>query len=408
MRDLAFYKETTLPILRQVFKNFSSDQCMRIAASLSYTTLLSLVPLLSISFAIFAAFPAFDGVQAQVQSYVFENFVPSAGSTVADYLATFTSKTGNMTTIGIVGLSVTALMLLATIEDALNRIFKVKAKRPLVSRFLMFWALLTLGPLLIGASLSLSTYFYALNAWVPVDQLSGAAHVSGFLRLIVPNIMIIAALTLFYLFVPNRSIAFKNALFGGIMAGVSFAILKKLFGLYISHFPSYQAIYGVLATIPIFLIWMYLTWAVVLMGATLAATLQDWGQVHFSSPQLRRPIDKLAAALSILTILQQRFDTKGGVTPYNSLEKTIAPTVLNPLLQDLEKIGLILRDHQNHFGLAQDLSQTPLFILYQGLGLSLTDLNSPQFSDLVRQEEANLAVSIAHFLKQENSNLPQD
>ena len=248
---MTFDKQALGEIWKMVMRRFGEDQCMRIAASLSYTSLLSLVPLMAISFAIFAAFPAFDGVQQQLQAYVFENFVPAAGDAVSEYLKTFTEKTGGMTTIGIVGLGVTAIMLLATIEDALNRIFRVREKRPFVSRLLMFWALLTLGPLLMGASLSLSTYFYALTNWVDVDGL-GVGSVSSFASVILPNLMVMAALTFFYIFVPNRTISWRNGIIGGVTAGFLFGVLKKLFGLYVSHFPSYQAIYGVLATIPIF------------------------------------------------------------------------------------------------------------------------------------------------------------
>jgi len=370
---------------------------MRIAASLSYTTLLSLVPLLSISFAIFAAFPAFDGVQAQVQSYVFENFVPAAGNAVADYLETFTSKTGNMTTIGILGLGVTSLMLLATIEDALNRIFKVHGKRPLVSRLLMFWALLTLGPLLIGASLSLSTYFYAVSAWVPVDQF-GAAEASGFLRLVLPNLMVIAALTFFYLFVPNRPIALKNALIGGSFAGISFAILKKLFGLYISHFPSYQAIYGVLATIPIFLIWMYLTWAVVLMGASVTATLQDWGKVRLKDSTIRHPIEKLRAALHILSIVHENFQKGKGATPVSVLEQTLDQTICHAVLLDLKNSGFVAEDSQSAVFLAKDLSQAPLSNLHHALGLSLGLLPDEKLTALSAQEDQTLNAPVLSFL----------
>ncbi|WP_135076939.1 YihY family inner membrane protein [Terasakiella sp. SH-1] len=366
-----FDKEAIAEIWKLVLRRFGEDQCLRIAASLSYTSLLSLVPLMAISFAIFAAFPAFEGVQQQLQSYVFENFVPAAGDAVSQYLKSFTEKTGGMTTIGIVGLGVTAIMLLATIEDALNRIFRVREKRPFVSRLLMFWALLTLGPLLMGASLSLSTYFYALANWVNVDQMGGI-NVSAFASVILPNVMVMAALTFFYIFVPNRTISKRNGLIGGVAAGAVFAVLKTLFGLYVSHFPSYQAIYGVLATIPIFLIWMYLAWAVVLMGALLTATLEDWGHTAFREGKLITPADRLAAALHALRLLKEQHG-KGGPLADTILNQELGTHVASEVMKALNKAGFVALTGEDKWVLARDLTQAELAELHQVLGLELTD-----------------------------------
>ena len=198
--DDFFNKIEIVEIAKTVLSRFREDEWLRIAASLSYTTALSLVPLLAISFAIFAAFPTFEGVQQQLQNYVFDNFVPSAGEVVGNYLNSFTEKTGGMTAVGIVGLGLTAIMLLATIESALNRIFHVQAIRSVASRLLMFWALLTMGPLMIGASLSLSTYFFALTVWFDAVPITGFGASIG--SWILPNIIMMAALTFMYIFVP--------------------------------------------------------------------------------------------------------------------------------------------------------------------------------------------------------------
>jgi len=386
-------KQVLAEIWKLVLRRFGEDQCMRIAASLSYTSLLSLVPLMAISFAIFAAFPAFEGVQQQLQSYVFENFVPAAGDAVSKYLKTFTEKTGGMTTVGIVGLGVTAIMLLATIEDALNRIFRVREKRPFVSRLLMFWALLTLGPLLMGASLSLSTYFYALTNWVNVDQVGGF-NVSAFASVILPNVMVMAALTFFYIFVPNRSISWRNGIIGGFVAGFMFGVLKKMFGLYVSHFPSYQAIYGVLATIPIFLIWMYLTWAVVLMGALLTATLEDWGRTSFREGKIVTPADKMAAALHALRLLKEQH-AKGGSLEDRILNRELGSHVATDVMKALAKADFVASTGEDKWVLARDLSNAELAELHKVLDLELTDAQYGKgnaYHAIEEAEQARLSV----------------
>jgi len=370
-----------------ILRRFGEDQCLRIAASLSYTSLLSLVPLMAISFAIFAAFPAFEGVQEELQAYVFDNFVPAAGDAVAQYLQTFTEKTGGMTTLGIVGLGVTAVMLLATIEDALNRIFRVREKRPFVSRLLMFWALLTLGPLLMGASLSLSTYFYALTNWMPVDGVGGL-NVSAFASVILPNVMMMAALTFFYIFVPNRSISWKNGIIGGVVAGFFFAVLKKAFGLYVSNFPSYQAIYGVLATIPIFLIWMYLTWTVVLMGALLTATLEDWGRSAMRKGKAITPAEKMAAALHALRLLKEQHG-KGGALEDRILARELGSDVAVEVMKALNTAGFVALTEEDKWVLARDLGQAQLHELHHILGLDLhsQDLGQGRSAQAISEAE---------------------
>ncbi|MDV7340117.1 YihY family inner membrane protein [Terasakiella sp. A23] len=366
-----FDKQALGEIWKIIIRRFGEDQCMRIAASLSYTSLLSLVPLMAISFAIFAAFPAFEGVQHEIQAYVFENFVPAAGDAVSSYLNTFMAKTGGMTTLGIVGLGVTAIMLLATIEDALNRIFRVRVKRPFVSRLLMFWAVLTLGPLLMGVSLSLSTYFYALTNWVEQDGLGGVS-VSGFLSFVLPNVMVMAALTFFYIFVPNRNISWKNGVIGGVVAGILFAVLKKLFGLYVSNFPSYQAIYGVLAAIPIFLVWMYLTWAVVLMGALLTASLEDFERLDQTKKKEVTPADRMMGALEALRLLKVQH-VAGGSLSDHVITKELGSHIAADVMKLLNEAGFVAVTEDEQWVLARDLTETNLAELHKTLGLDLTE-----------------------------------
>jgi len=387
-------------IAKTVLSRFRKDECLRIAASLSYTTALSLVPLLAISFAIFAAFPTFEGVQQQLQNYVFDNFVPSAGEVVATYLNSFTEKTGKMTAVGIVGLGLTAIMLLATIESALNRIFHVQAIRSVASRLLMFWALLTMGPLMIGASLSLSTYFFALTAWFDVIPTVGFGASIG--SWILPNIIMMAALSFIYIFVPNRNVSWINGLIGAFVAVVLFATLKKLFGLFISNFPSYETIYGVLATIPIFMIWMFLTWAVVLLGAILTAALEDKKSGFFQTDSFISPARLMSASLHVLRILREQ-QHKGGTVHETELNKEIGRRAFSEAIKVLAKAEYVVVTEEGKWILARDLKELDLADLHRILGLDLVEINSSgkELPAIIQAEEArsvSMKISLAEVL----------
>jgi len=263
----------SLQFVTYVANRFLSDQCTVRAASLTYTTLLAIVPLLAISFAIFSAFPAFDSLQMKVQLYIFENFVPQVGDTVLGYLEGFTKQTGKLTTVGIVFLVVTSVMLLLTISNAFDAIWRAKRERTLVGRLLVYWAVLTLAPLLLGASVSLSGYLFTAAQASGVEHYTGAvSHLAGYL----PLLFQFAGFVVLYVVMPNSSVRLRDALIGGFTAALLFEILKKFFGFYVTAVPTYETIYGALATFPIFLIWMYISWLVVLIGAEITAALPEW------------------------------------------------------------------------------------------------------------------------------------
>jgi len=335
--------------VRLVLARFGRDQCMRIAAALSYTSLLALVPLGAIAFAILRAFPVFDNIQDQIKSLLFENFLPESVEGAQVYFDQFVGAAGGMTAVGIVGLAVTAIMLLSTIEAALNSIFHVKAKRPLVPRLMMFWAVMTLGPLLLGGSLSLATYLYALTEWTGAGSIPG---LGGVMARLLPSILAMFAFTVFYAIVPYRSVKTMHALIGGISAGVLFGLLRKLFALYISAFPAYQTIYGALAAVPIFLIWMYLSWAVVLIGAEIAASLPEWGRIRGAEGfDDLNPARKLDAALVSIERLWRK--GRGEDTPHQTRNPQ-REDMLTQALEALRQAGFVALSDQGEWLLKQD------------------------------------------------------
>lgn len=258
------------PLLRLIQQRFREDRCPQVAASLTFTTLLSLVPIATIVLTVFSTFPSFGVMTTQLKLFLLSNMVPeSAGKIISVYMTQFSDKAARLTAVGSALLALTAFMLMQTIDHAFNVIWRVRRQRPLLQRFLIYWAVLTLGPLLVGASLSLTSYLVSLSlGWVKGIPLIGGLPLNA-----TPLLLTITALTLLYLAVPNRTVRFSHALAAGVVAGGAFEVMKKLFTLYLTEFASYTLVYGAFAALPIFLIWIYLSWLVVLLGAVIAAAL---------------------------------------------------------------------------------------------------------------------------------------
>ncbi|MGV3001973.1 virulence factor BrkB family protein [Vibrio sp. E150_018] len=241
------------------------------AGYMAYISLLSLVPLVTVLVTILSQFPVFHGITEQIQEFVFLNFMPAAGDAVKNALNTFISNTSSMTAIGGFFVFVTAMMLISNIDKNLNFIWRVKRKRRLVYSFSMYWMVLTLGPLFMGASLALSSY-------ITSERYLSQEVVSGIYR-ILPMILSMSTFVGLYMLVPNIKVKFLNACTGALVAGLLFELSKKGFAMYITAFPSYQLIYGALAAIPILFVWVYLCWFIVLVGAEVTASLgerEDW------------------------------------------------------------------------------------------------------------------------------------
>ena len=241
--------------VRFLVQRFLADRGAHSAAALTYTTLFAVVPMMTVTFAMLSAIPAFQGVGEQIQFYIFNNFIPSTGATIQEYLVAFTDQAKQLTWFGVGFLMATALMMLLTIEKAFNVIWRVRQPRRGISSFLLYWAILSLGPLLLGAGFAMSTYITSLSL------ISGPHAVVGARTILkaMPLVLSIAAFTLIYAAVPNTRVPLRHAVVGGAFTAVLFEAAKQLFGLYVSYFPSYQLIYGAFAAVPLFLLWVYLS-----------------------------------------------------------------------------------------------------------------------------------------------------
>ena len=264
---LRFPWQTTVVTLRERFRE---DRLGITAGSLTFTTTISLVPLFTVALAIFSAFPMFGRMEVMLQKWLLQSLVPeNIARQVSSHLLQFASKAGQMGWAGAMVLLVTALAMILTIDRKLNDIWRVRTLRPLTQRVLVYWALLTLGPLLVGLSLSLSSYaLSASKGWVG-DMHGGVRVALDALEFLV----VIGAMGALYRYVPNAHVRWSHALLGGLFVSLTLEAAKKLLTWYLASVPTYSAVYGAFATVPILLIWLYLAWVIVLLGAVMVAYL---------------------------------------------------------------------------------------------------------------------------------------
>src|SRR2546425_12269395 len=341
---------TAVDFFHAVARRFHEERGLQTSGSLAYTTLLALVPLLTVALAVATAFPAFDDALAALQLFILENVLPDAPgvSAIPELFSSFSRNAGRLTAIGLAAFLVTGVMLMLTIDNALNRIFRVERRRALPQRVLTYWAVLTLGPVLIGGSLSMTSFAVAAS----LGKLNLNLVADAALRML-PFLFTCAALTVLSAVVPSGRIERQHALAGGILAGIAFELAKRGFALYLARFPTYTLIYGAFATAPIFLVWLYLSWLVVLAGATITAMLPGYS---FAGAERRRPPGiEFAEALGALSVLA-RAHQDGRVASLKRIycHLRILPYRCEHVLERAARLGWVARTGHDDWVLARD------------------------------------------------------
>ena len=257
-------------LVRFALRRLREERLPQVAGSLTFTTTLALVPLLTIVLAIFTMFPAFGQVRTMIDAWFVQNLMPPAiASTISGNLTQFASKAKGLSALGAVALIFTTAATMSLIERVFNQIWGVRQPRPWTQRLLVYWALLTLGPILFGASLSFTSQLVDVTGGLERD-----ASVLATLAFTLASIAVTTGgYTLLYVAVPNRHVAWRDAFWGALAAAIAFEVAKRVFGLFIRQFPTYALIYGALAALPLFLVWIYVTWMITLVGAVLTAAL---------------------------------------------------------------------------------------------------------------------------------------
>ena len=328
-------------------RRFREERALQTAGSLTFTTLLSLAPLLAVALAVASVFPAYEKGIAELQAFILKDALPDTPGVqrFLEQIGSLSRNVGRLTAIGLVAFALTAVLLMRTIDNTVNRIFRVQRGRTALQNVLMYWALLTLGPVLIGASLSLNSF--------AVDASRG----------VLPFLLACAALILLYGVVPARRVEWKHAVIGGIVAGIAFELAKRGFALYLNRVPTIRLVYGAFATIPVFLLWLYLSWVVVLCGAIFTSLLPGW---RARSDHGRAPGEQFADAVGALAILA-RAHAEGRLVKLNAIARDlrVLPYRVEQVLERTAKLRWTVRVGKDRWVLSRDAGSILLAEAYQ-------------------------------------------
>jgi membrane protein len=358
---LRFDRDRIRTFSRFLWQRFIDDKCFETAGALSYTTLVSLVPLMVAVFAMFSAFPVFAEARNTLVDFMFRNFVPAAGEKVQETLLAFANHASQLTGISILVMLFSALSMMISIEDRLNRIWRVHQPRRWSSRLLLYWAALTLGPILVVGGIAASSYVTAM------PLLHGAydfgLSIGQRLLGLLPFVVTFITLWLMYAVIPNIRVSRSDAAIGALLGAVLFEIARWGFTVFVRNAQTYQQIYGVLAAIPIFLLWIYLSWVIVILAGSIAASLSAY---EYHVPAATLP--ESAEFLGLLVVLGYFIEAQRGGRSVDQAEVRLSAPYLRSTLiaayfEDLQRADMIQRS-EGGWLLSRCLDSTDLLRLY--------------------------------------------
>lgn len=403
MRDRARAKT----FFRFLGRRFLDDNLFQAAGALSYTTVFALVPLSMVVFGALSAFPVFDKWSDQLSEYIFSNFVPSSASAVQGYLRDLSSNAGKLTAAGAIALVVSVLITLTSVETTFNRIWRVPTARPKFSRFLVYWTVLTLGALVAASSLALSTQFFALAIF---ETAPGRLLEAVMLRF-APMAIELLCFSAIFKVVPHRTVKWRHAIAGALLSVLLFELVKQGMGLYFGRFGNYQAIYGPLAVVPIMMLWIYLGWVSVLLGASFASSMSAF---RYQPAAMRLPHGyEMYGLLRMLGRFAEARQQGRGLhsDEIQQLEPMLTDALVQQMLGQLDEIDLVSRAETGEWLLARDLEDVTLAELYEAchLRIPISEAHLPCRDDSLGAAASNaldeLRIPLRALLKRRVSGL---
>jgi len=348
---------TILRFLRFVYQGFMQHKGLENAKSLTYTSLFAVVPLITLVFAILSAFPSFQVFGAQIQDAIFERLLPSSSEELARYLSDFTAQAKNLTWVGAVMLFVTSYLMLVNIERNFNFIWGVEELRKGLTSFLLYWSVLSLGPLLLGVGFAVSSYVASLTLFERFTEVSNLLGVQRVLLGIFPLLLTTGAFTLLYVAVPNCGVKVRHGFVGALVVALSFIVVKWVFTRFIAT-ASYEFVYGTFAAIPIFLIWLYVCWVVILFGANLVRSIP-----LFIANQVQREVHPSLVLLALVHALWEKQRIGAALRVQELMEagwplKGISSKELFAVLSRLQMVRALT---ENEYLLVRDLNSVSVW-----------------------------------------------
>ena len=337
--------------------SFLQHDGTKTAANLTFTALFAVVPVMTVSYSILSLIPYFKAVEGQLDDFLFKHFLPATGESLLPYLKGFSAQASNLTVVGLVMLFVTSILMLRKIEASFNQIWHVRTPRKGVSGFLLYWAILSLGPLLMGAAFIAATYVASLQF---LEQSMTVKATGRHLFSSLPIVLSAVAFTFAYVAIPNTRVPIKHALVGGLAAAIMFDIARRIVTLVMTSFPSYQLVYGAFATVPIFLIWVFVSWTILLMGAELVKALSSYRL------SLHQSESSFADVLQIVSILyaHQKDGTTLSEEALNKMMPWLHPQDWSHYLDMLQGANVVMAYKQGDVVLTRDLNRYTFADLY--------------------------------------------
>ena len=399
--------------LRYLLNRFVEDRLNASAAALTFVSLFALVPLLTVTLSIASALPAAGNIEDKLNEFLLQFLLPESSTQVVQYLSTFISQARALTAFGVIILLVSAILMLRNVEKALNDIWRNRANRKPLASFLLYWAVLSLGPAAIGFGLGIRAYlFAATNDW-------GGLHLFGLGSLLIsllPFVISAIGLTCLYAVVPNCQVPLRHALIGGVFAAITFTIARMLFTAIMAK-SSYTLVYGAFAAVPLFLLWIYVTWIIVLIGAVLAHSLSAYQtEEQAQTPTLMKALDilflfwraqKEGRGIAELEILRANDVLPGGIDAdsWRSIRDTFSSA---QLLKRLDRGHYLLSRDLHHFTLAELaelLRAEPSYLLAEQ-AMPWQRTAAAMLQNNVDQESSRLATPLAELFATEQTPSP--
>lgn len=358
---------TAQRFLATLVKGFMEHGCQKNAAALTYMTLFALVPLMTVMYSVFSMIPAFDGLAERLQEQAFDHLVPTSGAEVQTYLADFASQARSLTGVGVAILVVTAYLMLTNIEKTFNAIWGVDKARRGLSSFLLYWAVLSIGPILLGVGMAVSTYLISLRFLM--DEYHTLGLLPLFFRLL-PIGLTTLAFTLLFAAVPNCRVPMRYALIGGLVTAVLFELMKDLFSWAVAQ-SAIDVVYGAFATVPLFLLWINLLWTIILGGAILVRTLAEQ---HYVIREGK--VSNMVAALKVLALFHEHAKSGLSVSDRDCYRRGLGVVSWQRLRSIMVRNHWISPTSTGHYVLCRDLRTVTVWDLGELVGLNLSDLSA--------------------------------